>query len=292
MTTRDEVAQASARVLERLGAKAVADPWATGLSIADELGLTAEVRHELGLSWLFVRDDDHVPPEVAARFDGVIVAQRVHRKGRVRLTNRDRDWYARVREAGTRIVLFDWMLPPGSWQPGLRAAVTFAKSVGAIGYCLNVEPRPKSYPYSRWEGNRREAARYAQATRDLCDEARLECWVTSWAKPSNRPSFPIREFVRFSHRDIPQPYEVHHAGGPKYVADVIAEWEEYGAKDILLGRGLHELDPSDSDALRTPEELAAHRTSTPAGMVEVWWPPRVDLERHPDLVDAMVAPLT
>ncbi len=291
MRTREQVAEAVAREIGARGAKAVEDPWGTGLAVADRLGFDpiAKPAPARGESWLFVRQVDDVPPEVAARFDGVIVAARVYRAGRVRLANQDASWFAAVRAARVRVAVFDWMLPPGTWAQGLAASVAWAKSVGAEAYCLNVEPRPATYPHGRWEGQHDEAALYASTARDLCDRRGLQLWITSWAKPSQRKTFPIREFVRPAHVCIPQPYEVHHPGGSAYVEAVIAEWRGYGAKEVWIGRGAHEIDRSDNDAWRTPAEIAAHRRSTPAGATEVWWPPAGSLARRPAVVAAMVS---
>lgn len=131
-------------------------------------------------------------------------------------------------------------------------------------------------------------AAYVGTARELCHAAGLELWVTSWARPSAATTFPWRELVEPADRAIPQPYEVHGASGKAYVADVLDQWKALGAREIILGRGAHELDDSDADYWRTPAEIRAHRSSTPPGMPEAWWlaggtpPARV--------VDAIVAP--
>lgn len=261
---RKEVAELRRRV-ETLEGRAK-----TRVTVGEPVALPAETQ-----TWLFVRRLEDAPVELATRFDGVIVAHRVFRRGRVKLTNADGGWYEALREHGTRLVLFDWMLPPGHWRKGLGAAIVAAKTRSAIAYCLNVEPRPKSYPADqRWEGRPDEAGLYATEARDHCDRRNLELWYTSWARPTARESFPVEPFIRASHVDIPQPYRVHGKPSDDYEEQVIAEWEELGAKRIILGRGAHELDKSDGDAWRTAEEIAEHRATTPEGADTAWWVPR------------------
>lgn len=236
-----------------------------------------------GASWLFVRQARWAPPPVAARYDGVIVATRYDE----RPINRGTGYWRDLRERGVRTAGFDWLPLPGAWRPGLGAMVHFLRDVGAEAFCANIEPLPDDEP-NRWEGKHDEARRYVDEARRLCDGARLEFWFSSWARPSARRSFPWAEFVPRAHVNIPQPYEVHGRSGPEYVADVLEQWRDLGARRIILGRGAHELDRSDDDAWRTVAEIAAHRQSTPAGMSEAWWPPTGDLARRPDLVEAMV----
>lgn len=281
MTTRSALVEAGAEVLTERGEKAAADPLATMEAIADRLGLREEP--DAPQSWLFVRRDDWAPIEVLRRFDGAIIPVRSPRG----ILHREPSYWLRARAAGVEVVGMDWMLEPGRWREGLASTVAFLASVGARGFCINAEPRPKGYP-RRWEGQREEAHAYAVAARDLCDRHRLQLWFSSWAMPRARESFPWADFIRPAHVCIPQPYEVHGRAGPGYVAEVLGEWRELGAREMILGRGAHELDPSDADHWRTRAEVTAHRASTPRGMSEAWWTPAGPIPAA--VLDAMVSP--
>ena len=243
-------------------------------------------------SCVFVRRDEWCPPAIAARYDVVIVAARIEssaRPGRIILASIDTRWVEAVREAGTEIVLWDWMIPATLWRSRLGELVDLAANLGALGVCLNVEPASRHIGDQGtprdWRGRRDELEAFTTTTRDLCDARRLELWVTSWAMPP--ASFGLPELVRPAHVAIPQPYEVHGRTGPAYVAEVIEHWRDAGAREILLGRGAHELD-DDGDAWRTPEQIREHRRTTPAGLGEAWWTPAGSLARRIAEIDAMV----
>ena len=247
----------------------------------------------LPMSSVFVRQDDFVPPDVAARFDAVLVCGRIearHRRGKLLLANRDADYYAEVRATGTEVVLWDWMVPPNLWEKRLDELFAYAVKVGARGILFNVEPgsgEDKNDPIRDWRGKGAELRRFMAKARALCDAEGLELWVTSWANPPG--SFGLAELVKHADVCIPQPYEVHGRVGPEYIAEVLDRWRGAGAKRFILGRGAHELDDSDDDSWRTAEQIAAHRKSTPGGMPEAWWTPRGSLAKRADLVDSMVA---
>jgi hypothetical protein len=248
---------------------------------------------ELPRSSLFVRQQAWVPVEVAVHFDAVLVASRIERRakrGSTAFTNNDMDWYAEVRATGTDIVLWDWMVPPHIWDRRLSELFASATAVGARGVLLNVEPGSgddKHHPMRDWRGKGDELRAFTQVARDLADEHGLELWVTSWALPPR--SFDLAALCEFADVCIPQPYEVHGRTGPEYVAEVLEAWREAGARRIVLGRGAHELDPSDDDAWRTPAQIEAHRKTTPRGMPEAWWPAAGSLAKRGALVDAMVS---
>ncbi len=288
MITREDLIRVGTRQLSELGSKVAIDPLAAMTAIADGLGLNTPPRPG---SALFVRQTRWVPPEVAARFDVVIVGGRIEsswRRGRIAKTNRDESWYAAVRGMGTAIAIFDWMIAPGLWRPGLEEAVDFAASVDAAAFLLNVEPANKAERHTGrdWRGKGAELAAYAGSARELCDARGLELWSSSWADPPR--SFPLRELVHLTHVDIPQPYEVHGRAGPEYVASVLAEYRAAGSREQILGRGAHELDAGDDDSWRTPAQILSHRASTPRGMGEAWWLPAGDLAARPEVVDAML----
>lgn len=226
-------------------------------------GKTSETNE--ALSWLFVRQTRWAPKEVTSLFDGLIIATRYDQ----RPINRHHAYW---QDAPVPTVGMCWLPLPGLWRDGLAEQIHFLRDVGAKAFCINAEPLPGKAP-RRWEGRHDEMRTMMAEARRLCDAARIETWVSSWANPSARKSFPWSEMIAPAHVCIPQPYEVHGRSGPEYVADVIAQWRDYGAKRIILGRGLHELDRTDGDAWRTPEQIREHRTSTPKGMGEAWWPP-------------------
>lgn len=297
MITRQDLIDVGARELLERGDKAAADPHDTMASIADALGLRATKPPP---SCLFVRRTEWVPVHIAALFDVVIVCGRIEsaiRPGEIVRANRDAGWYSAVRLRGTEVVIWDWMIPPGLWRDGLGELAIFSRAVGALGVCLNVEPASGSDKYGArdWRGKRDELAAYATAARDECDARGLELWVTSWALPPDQPTRPERHFaleelVRPSHRQIPQPYEVHGRSGLDYIAEVLGRWTEAGARDVILGRGAHELDKSDQDAWRTPAQIKAHRRSTPVGYGEAWWTPAGQLAGRRRELDAMLYP--
>lgn len=246
---------------------------------------------KLPASSLFVRQDGWVPPEVAARFDAVLVAARIeahHKRGRILLANRDLEWHAEVRHAGTEIVLWDWMVPPNLWEKRLDDLIAYAVEVKARAVLFNVEPgsgADKHDPVRDWRGKGEELRRFMAKARALCDAHGLEMWVTSWALPPS--SFDLAALVEHADVCIPQPYEVHGRSGPDYVEEVLDAWCEAGADRLILGRGAHELDKSDDDSWRSIEQIEEHRKSTPAGMPEAWWTPAGSMRKRAGLVDAM-----
>lgn len=257
---------------------------AIGGSVADRLGLleppSAPAR---GRVWLFGRRQSWLPLDLTRRFGGVILATRSASAAK---PNRSVAWCEAAREAGVELAGWDWALDPGAWRSGLAEHVRWLASVGAIALCINVEPM--STPARDWRRKHDELRAYTTETREHCDRHGLELWVTSWSLPTSAPTFPWLELFASAHRAIPQCYEVHGRAGAAYVAQAMAEYRERGARELILGRAAHELDKSDSDAWRTPAEVAQHRSSTPAGVDEAWWlamgtPPA-------DVVDAMLAP--
>ena len=297
MITREDLIEAGVRELERRGQKAATDPLVTMAAIADALELRPSRPPP---SCLFVRRTEWVPVEIAALFDIVIVCGRIEsaaRPGVVVRANRDAGWYSAVRLRGTDVVVWDWMIPPGLWAAGLVELADWARAIGALGLCLNVEPASGGDKYGPrdWRGKADELGAYATNARDACDRRSLELWVTSWALPPRSPgrperSFALEELVRPSHRQIPQPYEVHGRSGPEYVAEVLERWREAGSRRVILGRGAHELDKSDRDAWRTHAQIEAHRATTPPGYGEAWWVPAGDLGRRRTEVRAMLYP--
>lgn len=255
-----------------------------GAGVADRLDLAEPAPPPpRGRVWLFGRRQSWLPLELTRRFGGVILATRSASAAK---PNRSAAWCEAAREAGVELAGWDWALDPGAWRPGLAEHVRWLASVGAIALCINVEPM--STPARDWRRKHDELRAYTTETREHCDRHGLELWVTSWSLPSSAPTFPWLELLAPAHRAIPQCYEVHGLDGRAYVDQAIAEYRERGAREIILGRAAHELDKSDSDAWRTPAEVAQHRTSTPAGVDEAWWlamgtPPR-------DVVDAILAP--
>jgi hypothetical protein len=284
MLTRAELLAEGKRLLEGRD-RSKLDPIELLEEVAGTLGLP-ETGPGVSGSWLFARRADWTPPEVAERFDGVIMPVRYDG----RAIHRDAGWWQAVRLRGVQLVGMDWGPLPGAWRPGLARTVRFLSAVGARALCINAEPLPPGRPV-RWEGKPDEARAFATMARDLCDKAGLELWFSSWARPVARRSFPWAEFVAPAQVCIPQPYRVHGRPGPDYELEVIEAWRELGAREILLGRGAHELDRSDSDAWRTPAQIRAHRDTTPPGYGEAWWVPAGDLLRRSAEVDAMVSDL-
>jgi hypothetical protein len=230
---------------------------------------------------LFVRRHRDVTPVQANRCTGVIVAVESHRG----IFNRDRSWWDGVscEKQG-----FLWLPLPGMWEEReTRETIRFLGSVRAVAVVVNAEPRsPKHRP--RWEdGHRKEAADYMAIVREAATEHGLEVGFSSWARPSARRSFPWAEFVTASDFTIPQPYEVHGRSGSAYVDACLEEYRALGSHDTWTGRGAHELDRSDSDAWRTPAQIAEHRESTPAGAKEAWWLPAGRLPGR--VLDAILA---
>lgn len=302
MIDRDAVVGAVAAELDARAERCVEEHAAIGARVADRLGLVEthseltgtrdpaeEINRpaELPRSSLFVRRTTWVPVEVAARFNAVIVCTRSG-AGRVSL---DRAWCSALRASGAEIVGWDWMLEPGKWREGLEAEIARLVVVGGRALCLNVEPASKPIKGTPrdWRGHHAELAEYTATAAELCHAAELELWVTSWAVAHTSPTFPWRELLQSADVAIPQPYEVHGAKGPEYVAESIRQYTELGARRLILGRGAHELDKSDADYWRTPAQVREHRSSTPTGMPEAWWVPGGRL--RPAVVDAMVAPL-
>lgn len=313
MITRERIIEAVRAELDERAAQCREEHGAIGAAVADRLGLSDGLRdasrleaghvapsssdaslvdagdasrspaRTRGRVWVFGRRIAFLPIAVAQRFDGVILATRTSRGA----ANRSPGWIEEALSRGVEIVGWDWMLAPGQWRPGLGEHVCWLKSVGARALTLNVEPRSPGTPED-WRGKHDELRAYADTSRELCDLHGLELWVTSWALPSSAPTFPWLELIQPAHRCIPQPYEVHGRTGAEYVARVIAEWRERGARTIILGRGAHELDKSDADAWRTPAEIAAHRASTPTGMDEAWWLPAGTPPQ--EVVEAILAP--
>jgi hypothetical protein len=282
MITRSTLELAVTSVLTASGAKALEDLHGTSEAIGDRLGLPRSVAPAArARTWIFVRRQEWIDEDLAARFDGVIVGTR-NSRGRY---NRSVKWYEAVRSKGVEIVTCELMVPPGEWKRGLAAEIAFARSVGARAFCINAEP---SKSESDWRGKHAELQLYTTTARDLCDQHGMELWVTSWAICSTARDFPWLELIAPAHVCIPQPYEVHGRSGDEYVAQVIAEWRERGASKIVLGRGAHENDKSDSDAWRTPREIAEHRQSTPAGYDTAWW--TAQGEPPGAVVDAILAP--
>jgi hypothetical protein len=287
MITRARLEAVTAEVLDTHAGECRVDHRVIASKLADALGLEGRPPIAIGIaeprSYLFVRQTKWVGVDIARRFDGLIVA--VRSNGRP--IGRDPAWWVRMRDgAGRQMVGFDWMPERGAWRPGLAQMVDFLATAGAKALCLNVEPLPAD-ALQRWEGHHTEAARFVAEARDLCDRRRLQLWFTSWAKPSARRDFPWLEFVRAAHVCIPQPYEVHGRTGAAYIADVIDEWTDLGAKKLIIGRGAHELDKSDDDAWRTVDQIRQHRETTPTGMAEAWWPPAGDMAKRTAIVEAM-----
>lgn len=307
------IAAVAAELDERVG-RCVAEHAEIGAAIADRLGVieeptrpavvikvnapiaTARTYDELardtldamrgarrsfgGARYLFVRQQPWIPTATAARFEGVVLTARTSR-GR---TNRSRSWCEAVREAGTELALIDLMLPPGTWRPGLGEAIQFAADVGAKAYVLDIEPTRETA--TDWRERHSELEQYCSRARELCDARRLELWVTSWALPSAAPTFPWLELFAPAHRAITQPYEVHGRAGAEYTKRCVDEYEERGARRVIVGRGAHELDKSDRDAWRTPAQIAEHKRSTPADMDTAWWCPAGPIP--PEVVDAIL----
>lgn len=231
-----------------------ATPAETPLAEAEERGPQG--------SWLFVRRTDFVPPEIGQRFDGLLAVMRTERGW----TSRDAGWWRSVEDR--HLVGWDWMLSPGAWAEGLDQSVGWAASMGCCAYCLNIEPHRDSA--RDWRGQHEELERYCASAREACDRVGLELWVTSWARPESAPLFPWLELLAPAHVAIPQCYEVHGRSGPDYVAECLDQYQERGARRVLLGRGAHVR--ASRWRWRTPDELAAHRSSTPVGYGEAWWP--------------------
>lgn len=295
MIDRAAVVGAVAAELDAREERCLEEHAEIGERVADRLGLVEGVadrdpkpENVILPRWLFVRRTSWVPPDDASRIGGAIVCTRSS-AGRVSL---DRAWCASVLKQGGAIAGWEWMLEPGTWREGLEAEVDRLASVGAVALVINVEPASGASKGTAkdWRGRHAELADYTSTARALCDAAGLELWVTSWALPSAAQTFPWRELLQHAHRAIPQPYEVHGREGAAYVAQSIAEYRAHGAREIILGRGAHELDDSDPDAWRTPAQIREHRESTPAGMPEAWWVPAGDLRRRPAVVDAIVEP--
>lgn len=280
----------AARVADRLGV--IEEPTRPSIRVGDPLNATLArsiERHTPSTAerWLFVRQQTWIPTAIASRFDGVILTARTSR-GR---TNRSRSWCQAVLEAGTKIALVDLMLPPGAWRTGLAEAMQFARDVGAIAYCLDVEPTKENT--TDWRDRDEELRQYSARARDLCSTYGLGLWATGWAMPSQAKTFPWSELLAPADRAIVQCYEVHGRAGRDYVERCMREYREHGARDLILGRGAHELDRGDADAWRTPAQITTHRQSTPAGMSEAWWCPGGPFPpRHVDaMLDAMLAPI-
>lgn len=293
MIAREDVIAAAIAEHRARGGTFPTDAGELGASLADRLGLphpSLTPCAERGRVFVFVRQQRWFTIDVAARFGGVIVCTR---NAAGKRANRDLSWYASLRAKGVELVTWEWMLDPGFvWRPGLPGEISFAKSINARAVCINLEPAsgPLKGTSRDWRGKHAEVRAYIGAARELCDQAGIELWVTSWALTKNAPTFPWRELIAPAHRCLPQPYEVHGRAGPAYVADVFRDWIEHGADraQIVVGRGAHELDDDDRDHWRTPAQIAMHRSSTPPGFDEAWW--TAGGRMPPEVVAAIVAP--
>jgi hypothetical protein len=271
MITRAEVVDAVKAELDSRPEQVFGGHAAFGECVADRLHLAHDPLDALGVG-VFVRRLRDWPIEIISRFGwccvAIVTAER-------KAINRDLAWYEAARAAGVTITTMDWLPAPTSWHRGLADAIAFSAEVGAEAYVIDAE--------REWKGEDDEARRYlaaaAKMTETITPHVRLG--FTSYALCSPHPTIPWRTFLGGTEIAIAQAYDREHALKRGYAERAIAEYEERGARRVVVGRGAYRRELARSPGgkprvrWRTALEIEQHAATTPASghVGTCFWPP-------------------